>query len=260
MDWTWFHRLGSPRWFYQKTTRWVPWLLGFSVLALVVGSVWGIAFTPIDSKQGNSYRIIYLHVPAAIVSMAGYYVMAISGAIGLIWRMKMADIVMKCAAPIGAALTFLALFSGAVWGKPTWGAWWVWDARITSMLVLLFLYLGVIALQSAYQHQDTANKASAILSLVGMVNIPIIYKSVDWWFTLHQPATIKFTSESTIHASMLYPLLWMIVAFYLFYATVLIVSARAEVLRREHRTRWVYDLFNPQKQLSKPVSSVEQSP
>jgi heme exporter protein C len=132
--------------------------------------------------------------------------------------------------------------TGAIWGKPTWGTWWDWDARITSMLVLLFLYLGVIALQQAYQHQDTANKASAILALVGTVNIPIIYKSVDWWYTLHQPATIKFTSESTIHPSMLYPLLTMVIGFYCFYALVLLISTRTEVLEREKKTRWVNEL------------------
>ncbi len=239
MGWQWFHRLGSPRWFYEKSGKWLPWLAGVSLLLLVVGTVWGLAFAPVDAKQGNSYRIIFIHVPAAALALAGYYVMAISGAIGLIWKMKLADMVMKSAAPIGAALTFVALVTGAVWGKPTWGAWWVWDARITSMLILFFLYLGVIALQEAYQHQETANKASAILALVGTVNIPIIYKSVDWWFTLHQPATLKLTSASTIHPSMLYPLLTMIAGFYCFYALVLILYTRAEILEREKRTQWV---------------------
>ncbi|NIB44523.1 heme ABC transporter permease [Pseudomaricurvus alkylphenolicus] len=242
MGWQWFHRLGSPRWFYEKTDAWIPWLAVVSFALLAVGAIWGLAFAPADMKQGNSYRIIYIHVPAAFLSLAGYYIMAISGAIGLIWKMKLADMVMKCAAPIGAVFTFISLVTGAIWGKPTWGTWWVWDARITSMLVLLFLYLGVIALQQAYQHQDTANKASAILALVGTVNIPIIYKSVDWWYTLHQPATIKFTSESTIHPSMLYPLLTMVIGFYCFYALVLLISTRTEVLEREKKTRWVNEL------------------
>ncbi|WP_439134092.1 heme ABC transporter permease [Pseudomaricurvus sp.] len=243
MGWQWFHRLGSPRWFYEKTNAWIPWLAVISISLLVAGAVWGLAFAPEDYKQGNSYRIIYIHVPAAFLALAGYYTMAISGAVGLIWKMKLADMVMKCAAPIGAVLTFLALVTGAVWGKPTWGTWWVWDARITSMLVLFFLYLGVIALQGAYQHQDTANKASAILALVGTVNIPIIYKSVDWWYTLHQPATIKFTSESTIDPSMLYPLMMMVAGFYVFYALVLLMSTRSEVLVREKKTRWVKELM-----------------
>ena len=242
MGWQWFHRLGSPRWFYENSRKWLPWLGAVTVVLLLTGTVLGLAFAPVDFKQGNSYRIIYIHVPAAFLALAGYYVMAISGAVGLIWKMKLADVVMKCAAPIGAALTFLALVTGAVWGKPTWGTWWVWDARITSMLVLFFLYLGVIALQEAYQHQETANKASAILALVGTVNIPIIYKSVDWWYTLHQPATIKLTSSSTIHPSMWYPLMVMIFGFYCFYALVLILHTRAEILEREKRTKWVKQL------------------
>ena len=239
MGWQWFHRMGSPRWFYEKSGKWLPWLAALSLLLLVVGAVWGLAFAPTDAKQGNSYRIIFIHVPASFLALAGYYVMAISGAIGLIWKMKLADMVMKSAAPIGAALTFVALLTGAVWGKPTWGTWWVWDARITSMLILFFLYLGVIALQEAYQHQETANKASAVLALVGTVNIPIIYKSVDWWFTLHQPATLKLTAESTIHPAMLYPLLTMIAGFYCFYALSLILYTRAEIVEREKRTKWV---------------------
>lgn len=242
MTWQWFHRLGSPRWFYEKSGKWLPWLLLLTVALLLTGTVWGLAFAPMDFKQGNSYRIIYIHVPASFLALAGYYVMAISGAVGLIWKMKLADMVMKSAAPIGALLTFAALFTGAVWGKPTWGTWWVWDARITSMLVLFFLYLGVIALQSAFQHQETANKASAILALVGTVNIPIIYKSVDWWYTLHQPATLKLTQESTIHSSMLYPLLVMIAGFYALYALALILQTRSEILQRERKTRWVQEL------------------
>ncbi len=242
MNWQWFHRLGSPRWFYEKTGAWLPWLSLLTFLLLLVGGVWGLGFAPMDAKQGNSYRIIYIHVPSSFLALAGYYTMAICGAIGLIWKMKLPFMVMKAAAPIGAALTFLALITGAIWGKPTWGTWWVWDARITSMLILFFLYLGVIALQQAFQNRDTADKASAILALVGTVNIPIIYKSVDWWFTLHQPATIKFIGKSTIHPSMLYPLFVMLIGFYCFYALTLLLHTRVEILRRESRTQWVNDL------------------
>lgn len=240
--WQWFHRLGSPRWFYYKTEGWLPWLAAASGILLVLGAVWGLAFAPPDYQQGNSYRIIYLHVPAAFLALAGYYIMAVAGAVGLIWRMKLAFAVMTAAAPIGAALTFLSLITGSIWGKPTWGTWWEWDARITSMLILFFLYLGIMALQSAFQSRDAADKASALLALIGTVNIPIIYKSVDWWHTLHQPATLKLTSAPTIHSSMLYPLLTMILAFYLFYALVLLLYTRAELLQREARTRWVSDL------------------
>lgn len=243
MNWQWFHRLGSPRWFYEKTERWLPWLAVITALLMLTGLVWGLAFAPVDAKQGNSYRIIYIHVPVSFLALAGYYVMAISGAVGMIWKIKLADMVMKSAAPIGAALTFLALVSGAIWGKPTWGTYWVWDARITSMLVLLFLYLGVIALQASFTNQQTAAKASAILALVGTANIPIIYKSVDWWYTLHQPATIKLTSASTIHPQMWYPLLVMILAFYCFYILALLLATRVEVLRRESQTKWVKALY-----------------
>lgn len=247
MAWQWFHRLGSPRWFYEKTTPWLPWLAIIGIALIAGGAVWGLAFAPADYKQGNSYRIIYIHVPAAFLALAGYYIMAISGAVGLIWKMKLPYMVMKSAAPIGAVLTFISLITGSIWGKPTWGTWWEWDARITSMLILFFLYLGMIALQQAYQHRDTADKASAVLALVGMVNIPIIYKSVDWWNTLHQPATIKFTSKSTIDPSMLYPLLVMVIGFYVFYALVLLLNTRVEVLRRESRTQWVSDLVSNSK-------------
>ncbi|MDO8345278.1 MAG: heme ABC transporter permease [Cellvibrio sp.] len=244
MSWQWFHRLGSPRWFYEKTSPWLPWLAAISIALIVTGAVWGLAFAPADFKQGNSYRIIYIHVPAAFLALAGYYIMAISGAVGLIWKMKLPFMVMKSAAPIGALLTFVSLVTGSIWGKPTWGTWWEWDARITSMLILFFLYLGMIALQQAFTHRDTADKASAVLALVGMVNIPIIYKSVDWWNTLHQPATIKFTSKSSIDPSMLYPLLTMVIGFYLFYALVLLLNTRVEILRRENRTQWVNDLIS----------------
>lgn len=247
MAWQWFHRLGSPRWFYEKTGPWLPWLTVIGIGLIVTGAVWGLAFAPADYKQGNSYRIIYIHVPAAFLALAGYYIMAISGAVGLIWKMKLPFMVMKSAAPIGALLTFISLVTGSIWGKPTWGTWWEWDARITSMLILFFLYLGMIALQQAYQQRDTADKSSAILALVGMVNIPIIYKSVDWWNTLHQPATIKFTGKSTIDPSMLYPLLIMVIGFYCFYALVLLLYTRVEILRRESRTQWVNDLVANRK-------------
>lgn len=243
MAWQWFHRLGSPRWFYQTSGRWLPWLAILSAALLLTGLVWGLAFAPPDAKQGDSFRIIYIHVPAAFLALAGYYIMAISGAIGLIWKMKLSYMVMKAAAPLGAALTFIALFTGAVWGKPTWGTYWVWDARITSMLILLFLYLGVLALNYAFDSVDTGNKASAVLSLVGTVNIPIIYKSVDWWYTLHQPATIKLTSAPSMHPEMFQPLLVMIAGFYVFYAFSLVLFTRAEIIDRERNAAWVRELI-----------------
>ena len=241
-SWQWFHRLGSPRWFYQTTGLWLPCLSLLAFVLLSTGLLWGLGFAPQDAKQGNSFRIIYLHVPVSFLALAGYYIMAIAGAVGLIWKMKLSYMVMKSAAPIGAALTFLALFTGAIWGKPTWGTYWVWDARVTSMLILLFLYLGVLALQYAFHSNEAGNKASAILALVGTVNIPIIYKSVDWWYTLHQPATIKFTSAPSMHPDMFHPLLVMILGFYCFYTVALFLFTRAEILRRERKSAWVIEL------------------
>ena len=237
-----FHKLGSPRWFYRIGGLWLPWMSLAAAILLLVGAIWGLAFAPEDFKQGNSYRIIYVHVPSAFIALAGYYVMALAGAISLIWKMKLADVVLKCAAPIGAVMTALALISGAIWGKPTWGTFWVWDARNTSMLVLLFLYLGIYALYQSFEREEQAARLCAVLALVGTVNIPIIYKSVDWWFTLHQPATIKITEASTMHASMWYPLLLMILGFYTLYACFLVQGARVEILFRERRTRWVRDI------------------
>jgi len=240
--WSFFHKFGSPPWLYRIAGSILRWLLPITLVALSVGMVWGLLFTAPDFRQGNSYRIIYIHVPAAAVALAGYYVMAIAGAVSLIWKMKMADVAMKACAPIGAALTFLALVTGAIWGQPTWGTWWVWDARITSMLILLFLYLGVIALYEAFDNKEAAGKACAVLSLVGMVNIPIIYKSVDWWYSLHQPASIKLSGDSSIDPSMLYPLLLMIAAFYGLFTCCMLLNMRAELLERETRTNWVKKL------------------
>jgi heme exporter protein C len=241
--WAFFHKLGSPKWFYDISGKILLWLVPVASILLIVGSVWGLFYAPPDFKQGNSYRIIYIHVPVAVLSLSGYYIMAIAGAIHLIWRMKLADVAMRCAARLGAGLTFLALFTGAVWGKPTWGTYWVWDARITSELVLLFLYMGIIALYEAYDNKVAASRACAVLALVGTVNIPIIYKSVDWWYSLHQPATIKLTQKSTIDPSMFYPLLIMIVGFYCFYAVTLMLHMRTEVLSSERKTRWVQDII-----------------
>lgn len=237
--WSFIHKLGSPPWFFRFSGSLVRWLLPLTLALLVVGAVWGLLVAPADFRQGNSYRIIYIHVPSAVVALAGYYVMALAGAISLIWRIKMADIAMKAAAPVGAALTAVALMTGAIWGKPTWGTWWVWDARITSMLILLFLYLGVVALFEAYDNKAAAARACAVLSLVGTVNIPIIYKSVDWWYSLHQPASIKFTGESAIDGSMLYPLLLMITAFYGLFTAAVLMNMRSDLIWHHREAAWV---------------------
>ena len=239
MNWTFFHKLGSPRWFYAISSQWLPWLSVLTVCLVSVGLTWGLLFTPPDYLQGNSYRIIYLHVPAAFLASAVYAMMAIAAAVSLIWKMKMADITLVSSAPVGASFCFLALVTGAVWGKPTWGTWWVWDARLTFMLILLFLYLGVMALRSALGRTQSAVRACAILTLVGVVNLPIIKYSVEWWNTLHQGATLTFTKKPSMAPDMLWPLLLCIAAFYFFFTVVLMMRMRAEILDREKNTQWV---------------------
>ena len=239
MNWTWFHKWGSPKWFYQMSGRWLPWLSVAAVFLIVTGLVWGLAFAPPDYQQGNSFRIIYIHVPAAMLAQSCYVLLAVAGLVGLVWKMKIADVALQSAAPIGAWMTFLALLTGAIWGKPTWGSWWVWDARLTSMLILLFLYFGLIALGNAISNRDSAAKACAVLALVGVVNIPIIKYSVEWWNTLHQGATFKITERPAMPAEMWVPLLLMVLGFYCFFGAVLLMRMRLEVLRREARSSWV---------------------
>jgi heme exporter protein C len=239
MNWTWFHKLGSPKWFYEISGRWLPWLGGAAIVLLLIGSAWGLAFAPQDYQQGNSFRIIYLHVPTAILAQSIYVMLAVAGVVGLVWKMKLADVALQQAAPIGAWMTFLALLTGAVWGKPTWGAWWVWDARLTAMLILLFLYFGIIALGNAISNRDSAAKACAVLAIVGVVNIPIIKYSVEWWNTLHQPATFKLTEKPAMPVEMWAPLLVMVIGFYCFLAAVLLMRMRLEILKREARASWV---------------------
>ncbi|WP_298447990.1 heme ABC transporter permease CcmC [uncultured Marinobacter sp.] len=237
--WQFFHKLGSPKWFFGISTRFMPWLLAGGVLLLMAGVVWGLAFAPKDYLQGNSYRIIFIHVPTAFMAQSVYIMMASAALVTLVWRMKLADVFVKAVAPVGLVLTFLALFTGAVWGKPTWGTWWIWDARLTSMLILLFLYGGVIALDRAINDEKSAARAVAVLVLVGVVNIPIIKYSVDWWNTLHQPATFKLTEKPSMPAEMWVPLLLSVLGLYLIFGWLACVRMQTEILSREQRTRWV---------------------
>lgn len=238
----WFHKLGSPKIFYRLSQRLTPWLGGITAVLLAVGLYWGLVVAPTDYQQGDSYRIIFIHVPAAWLSMFVYMVMAVSGAIVLIWRMKVTEAIMRASAPLGAWFTFLALVTGSLWGKPMWGTYWVWDARLTSELILLFLYLGFIALQNAIEDRRTAARAGAILALVGVVNIPIIHYSVEWWSTLHQGATVSKLDTPSITLDMLAPLLVMAVAFTLYYATVVLMRARCEIIEAESASSWVREL------------------
>ena len=237
-----FHQLASPRYFYDIAGRLIPWLAVAFGLFTVAGLYYGLIVAPPDYQQGESYRIMFIHVPAAWMSLFVYVVMATAGAMGLVWRMKLAEVVAISSAPIGAAFTFLALVTGSIWGKPMWGTWWVWDARLTSELILLFLYLGVIALYNAVEDKRTASRAVAILAIVGVVNIPIIHYSVEWWNTLHQGPTVTKFDKPSIHIDMLIPLLLMAVAFKLYYGMVLLMRSRCEVLDRERNTQWVREL------------------
>lgn len=238
MNWIWLHKWGSPKWFYGMSGKCLPWLATASALLLAIGVTWGLIFAPADYQQGNSFRIIYVHVPAALLAQSIYVMLAAAGAVGLIWRVKLADVFLRQAAPIGAWMTVIALATGAVWGKPTWGTYWVWDARLTSMLILLFLYLGLIALGQAITNRDAAARSSAVLSVVGVINIPIIKYSVEWWNTLHQPASFSLAHKPAMPAAMWMPLLLTALGFYCFFGTVLFARMRLEVLRREAGSRW----------------------
>ncbi len=242
--WKWFYQLASPRYFYGMSYRLIPWLSSIALILLVAGVVMGLLLSPADFKQGNTVRIMYVHVPAAYLSMMVYVVMALTGAIGLIWRIKMAYVVSISCASIGAVFTLIALLTGAIWGRPTWGTYWVWDARLTSELILLFLYLGVLSLHSAFDDKKSADKAVAVLALVGLVNIPIIHFSVEWWNTLHQSASLSKFEKPSIETSMLIPLLTMIFAFKFYFFSTLAHKVRAEILIREKQAKWVKALIS----------------
>ena len=211
---------------------------------IAIGTLWGLGFAPVDYQQGNSYRIIYLHVPVAFLAQAMYAAMAVSAVVLLVWKMKIADIAMQSIAVIGFAFTALALVSGAVWGKPTWGTYWVWDARLTSMLILAFLYLALIGLRASVRDPDLAGKVCGILVLVGVVNLPIIKYSVEWWNTLHQPASLKLSEKPTMPSSMWIPLFINIIGYYIVAAYLVLGSMRTILVERERRSSWVRELVN----------------
>jgi heme exporter protein C len=243
MTWAWFHKFGSPKWLYDFAARIQKPLLFLAAVLMIASVVWGLFFAPPDYQQGDSFRIIYIHVPAAILAQSIYMMMAAAALVGLVWRMKMSDYFIASAAPIGAVMTFLALFTGAVWGKPTWGTWWVWDARLTAMLLLLFLYFGVMALRGAVENDLNRARASYILVLVGVVNIPIIKYSVDWWNTLHQPATFTLTEKPAMPIEMWLPLLVMVLGIYALFTSLVLYRLQAQILEREYKTKWVQKLL-----------------
>jgi heme exporter protein C len=237
--WTWFHRLASPPHAYRTARRLKPWFAWPAALIILASAYGGLVLAPPDYQQGDGFRIIYVHAPSAWMSMFIYSAMAVAAAVGLIWRMKIAHAFAASCAPVGASFTFLALVTGSLWGKPMWGTWWVWDARLTSELILLFLYLGYMALRASYDDTQRADRASAVLAIVGFVNVPIIHYSVVWWNTLHQGATVTKLDRPSIDPAMLIPLLSMIVGFMLFFAAVTCDRLSAEILKRERSAGWI---------------------
>jgi heme exporter protein C len=229
------HRFANPARFMRLSEAVLPWSAALTVVLLVIGVPWALLIAPPDYQQGESARIMYVHVPAAWMAMFVYTTLAAASASALIWKHPLGDLVARAASPVGAWFTFLTLVTGSLWGKPMWGAWWVWDARLTSVLILLFLYLGHIALLNAFEDQTRGERAAAILALVGLVNVPIIKWSVDWWNTLHQPSSVTKLGVPSIHPSLLWPLLVMGLAFTSFFVTVLIIRVRAEFLARKLR-------------------------
>ena len=239
--WKFFHQLASPPHFYRISPGFI---LGFGLVGLGLigyGTYAGLFLAPPDYQQKDAFRIIYVHVPAAYLSMMAYMIMAIAAGIGLIWRMKLAHSVAAATAPLGAWFTFVALATGSIWGRPMWGTWWEWgDPRLTSELLLLFLYFGYMALRSAIDDMAKADKASAVLAIVGAVNVPIIHYSVVWWNSLHQGQTVI---EGKMPPEMLVPLLVNILGFTLLFGAMLLYRVRSEVLIRERRSRWVREMF-----------------
>jgi len=229
------HRFANPTRFLRIAAAVQPWMAAITVVLFGVGLYMSFFTAPPDYQQGESVRIMYVHVPAAWMGMFCYAAMAAASAVALIWKHPLADVAAKATAPVGAAFTFLSLATGSLWGKPMWGTWWVWDARLTSMLILFFLYIGYMALQGAFDDRARGAKASAVLALVGAVNLPIIKFSVDWWNTLHQPASVIKMGGPSIHPDMLWPLLIMAVAFKTYYVWVLLVRIRQELTANKVR-------------------------
>ena len=240
LRWT---RLSAPQAFYPLAGRMIPWFTAAAALLGVAGLAVGLLIAPTDFQQGDAYRIIFIHVPAAWMSMLIYAVMAAWAGVGLVLNTRLSSMMASALAPTGALMTFIALWTGALWGKPTWGAWWVWDARLTSELLLLFLYAGFIALQAAIDDPRRAERAAALLALVGVVNLPIIYFSVQWWNTLHQGSSVSVTRAPTMASTMLAGMLLMTGAFWAYAIAAALHRVRSIILERERSAAWVQALL-----------------
>ncbi len=229
------HRFANPARFLRISARVLPWSTAVTVLTLGFGLYFALFASPPDYQQGETVRIMYLHVPAAWMSLFVYTSLALSSAVALIWRHPLAEIFAKASAPLGAGFTAICLATGSLWGEPMWGTWWVWDARLTSVLVLLFLYLGYIALVNAFDTPERGSRAASLLAVVGWINVPIVKFSVDWWNTLHQPASISRLAAPAIDPSMLPPLFLMAIGFTSLFVSVVILRVRAELIERKLR-------------------------
>jgi heme exporter protein C len=249
-----FHKFGSPPYFYRVAGRMLPWLYALALITGVIGLYGGLVVAPADYQQGESFRMIYVHVPSAWMSLFAYIFMAANGFIALVWRIKLSETLAMAAAPVGAAFTFITLVTGSLWGKPMWGTWWTWDARLTSELVLLFLYLGVIGLYHAIEDTRQAARAAAFLAIVGSVNLPIVHYSVQWWNTLHQGSTVSLMGQSHISASMLWPLLTLAFATHVYFFASLLARSRAMLIALESGKDWVRALV--QKDVPAQVTHV----
>ncbi|MBV9749590.1 MAG: heme ABC transporter permease [Acetobacteraceae bacterium] len=230
------HRFANPGRFLRLSRRLFPWLMAPGALLTVLGLMWGLFLAPADWQQGDASRIMYIHVPSAWLASAGYFSIAVCSFMSLVWRHPLADIAAAEISPVGAGFTALCLATGSLWGRPTWGTWWVWDARLTSVLVLFFLYAGHMALLRAFDDPQRGQRMAAVLAIVGVINLPIIKFSVDWWNTLHQPATITLTGAPTMAPSMLWPLLCTTVGYTLVFAALVTARLRAAVLERRARS------------------------
>jgi len=237
----WF-KYSSPHTFYPLAGKVAPWFLGIAIGLAACGLYVGFFVAPTDFQQGESYRIIFIHVPAAWMSMFVYVVMAFWAGVGLAFNTRLSSMMASALAPTGALMTFIALWTGSLWGKPAWGTWWVWDARLTSELILLFLYFGFMSLQAAIDDPRRADRAGAVLALAGVVNVPIIYFSVQWWNTLHQGASVSLTKSPSMAATMLTGMLIMAIAFWLYAIAASLVRVRAIILERERSAEWVKNL------------------
>jgi heme exporter protein C len=231
-------KYSAPQAFYPLAGRLIPWFAAVAVILMVVGLYMGFFVAPTDFQQGESYRIIFVHVPAAWMSMFLYVVMAIWAGVGMGLNARLSFMMAQAIAPTGAMFTFLALLTGAMWGKPTWGAWWVWDARLTSELILLFQYAGVMLLRTSIDDLRRADRSSAVFALVGVVNVPIIYYSVQWWNTLHQGASVSMATGSKMAATMLMAMLIMTIAFWMYSIAVILARVRCVMIERESLPTW----------------------